>query len=122
MHEPREPGDIASYLRANANELGSRILSTFPRCRTQPMPLRRECHVAAQGASSAGAGNHRTAKYCAKQKRRDCASARCKTYMALGAITFCRWAALDYAGDVSLTHYAQVRVEALLTVHAPVLS
>ena len=33
--------DIASYLRANANELGSRILSTFPPLRTQQTPLRR---------------------------------------------------------------------------------
>ncbi len=81
--------DIASYLRANANELGSRILSTFPpvaehnrrRCAAY-------CYVAAQGASGAGAGNHRTAKYLRQAKAArivaECGAG--KTYMALGAI------------------------------------
>ena len=81
--------DIASYLRANANELGSRILSTFPPLQSTKDPvapriatlLRRA--LPAQALAITG-----TAKYLrnAKAARIVAECGAGKTYMALGAI------------------------------------
>ena len=81
--------DIASYLRANANELGSRILSTFPPLQNTTDPVAPRIATMLRKALPAQAlAITGTAKYLrtAKAARIVAECGAGKTYMALGAI------------------------------------
>ena len=81
--------DIASYLRANASELGSRILSTFPPLQNTTDPVAPRIRTLLRKALPAQAlAITGTAKYLRQAKAArivaECGAG--KTYMALGAI------------------------------------
>ncbi len=81
--------DIASYLRANVNELGSRILSTFPPLQSTTDPVAPRIATLLRKALPAQAlAITGTAKYLRQAKAArivaECGAG--KTYMALGAI------------------------------------
>src|SRR5271165_817099 len=81
--------DIASYLRANANELGSRILSTFPPLQNTTDPVAPRISTMLRKALPAQAlAITGTAKYLRRAKAArivaECGAG--KTYMALGTI------------------------------------
>ena len=104
--------DIASYLKAHATELGSRILETFPPMQSTKDPVEPRIATLLRRALPAQAlAITGTAKYLRQAKAArivaECGAG--KTYMALGAIhVLADGRPSDDAGDVPIAHDAQV--------------